>query len=110
MAKAVLRIRTAADRGHAHHGWLDTCHTFSCGSYPDPAQKSFRALRVMDGDWVEPGQGFGKHPHRDMEIVTYVLAGARERRDSMGNGEVLRPGGFQRMAAGTLGCKSCVGR
>jgi len=97
----MIDIRKAADRGHLNHGWLDTYHTFSFGSYRDPKHTSFRSLRVMNEDFVAPGQGFGEHPHQDMEIVTYVLEGALEHRDSMGNGEVLRPGEFQRMSAGT---------
>ena len=97
----MIEIRKASDRGHADHGWLDTYHTFAFGTYQDPRHISFRALRVMNEDRVQPGQGFGTHPHRDMEIVTYVLSGALEHRDSMGNGEVLRPGEFQRMSAGT---------
>ncbi len=97
----MIRIRRAGDRGHANHGWLDTWHTFSFSTYQDPDHERFRSLRVMNEDIVAPGRGFGTHPHRDMEIVTYVLAGALEHKDSMGNGEVLRPGEFQRMSAGT---------
>ncbi|MEZ6047091.1 MAG: pirin family protein [Planctomycetaceae bacterium] len=99
--KTMLTLRRAADRGHADHGWLDTYHTFSFSSYFDPRQMRFRSLRVMNEDHVAPGRGFGTHPHDNMEIVTYILEGALEHQDSMGNGEVLRPGEFQRMTAGT---------
>lgn len=96
----MFQIRKAADRGHANHGWLDTYHTFSFGDYQDSRQMGFRALRVINEDWVQPGMGFGMHGHRDMEIITLVLEGALEHKDSMGNGEVLRPGEFQHMSAG----------
>jgi redox-sensitive bicupin YhaK (pirin superfamily) len=97
----MIRIRKAAERGHFDHGWLDTHHTFSFADYYDPAHTGFRSLRVINDDRVAPGQGFGMHGHRDMEIVTYVLDGALAHRDSMGNGSVLRPGELQHMTAGT---------
>src|SRR5580700_10209240 len=97
----MIRIRKAADRGHFNHGWLDTYHTFSFGDYYDPENTSFRALRVMNDDRVAPGQGFPMHGHRDMEIVTYILEGALEHRDSLGNGSIIRAGDLQRMTAGT---------
>lgn len=97
----MISIRKAADRGHFNHGWLDTYHTFSFGDYYDPSQMGFRTLRVINDDRVQPGQGFGMHGHRDMEIVTYVLEGALQHRDSLGNGSIIRAGELQRMTAGT---------
>jgi redox-sensitive bicupin YhaK (pirin superfamily) len=97
----MITIRSKGDRGHANHGWLDTWHSFSFGDYYDPDQMGFQSLRVINEDFVSPGQGFGMHGHRDMEIVTLVLEGALEHRDSLGTGSVIRPGELQRMSAGT---------
>jgi quercetin 2,3-dioxygenase len=97
----MITLRRSADRGHVQWGWLDTHHTFSFADYHDNDWVHFRTLRVMNEDRIAAGQGFGMHPHRDMEIITYVLAGGVHHQDSMGNSGIIRPGDVQRMTAGT---------
>ena len=97
----MMTVRPSGERGHVQFGWLDTHHTFSFGNYYDPNHIHFRHLRVINEDWIQPDSGFGTHPHRDMEILTYVLSGSLKHRDSLGHQAIISPGEVQRITAGT---------